>query len=392
MWAWVLASLLMLPYPVLAYRAMLEARKAPMRSIERANGWVLLFRDMAQFIRESVGPDARVVVLSSPNTSNPTSYFGRFHAIGTLYWENCDGLSKAASWFNETNDDALLRRLVEHKVTHVIFLNEENFLVPYFELQNAGKGEADWEKTFGYRAFFAGQLPVWARPLPYAPPAWLKPLNADVRLLQIEPGQSVPQAFYHIAEYQRANGNLDGALSAIRSAVESAPQAIDARLKLGEILLCAGKADEAARELRRVLPQVAEADRARLCDEFAGLAIRQGARPLAVELLRELVGLFPANVEIANELAWILATSVDDALRNGREAVVLARRAAEAIPDEPLFHGTLGVALAETGDFAGAVKETKRAVELAERAKRPDLAAAARARLEAFAAGRCWRE
>jgi tetratricopeptide (TPR) repeat protein len=77
------------------------------------------------------------------------------------------------------------------------------------------------------------------------------------------------------------------------------------------------------------------------------------------------------NIAIAlNNLAWIRATSTDDTLRNGSEAVQLAKLACKLMePQFPDPFDTLAAALAEAGDFDGAVQAATRAIELAHAAK-----------------------
>ena len=64
-------------------------------------------------------------------------------------------------------------------------------------------------------------------------------------------------------------------------------------------------------------------------------------------------------------LAWMLATHPDPGVRNGEEALQLARRTCDATGNQaPNFLDTLAAACAETGRFAEAVTVARRAVDL----------------------------
>ena len=77
-----------------------------------------------------------------------------------------------------------------------------------------------------------------------------------------------------------------------------------------------------------------------------------------------------------NNLALILATSSDDSLRNGAEAVRLAERVCELTHHrDPLFIGTLASAYAEAGRFPEAVATAEQAVQLATAAGQTAVAA-----------------
>lgn len=68
----------------------------------------------------------------------------------------------------------------------------------------------------------------------------------------------------------------------------------------------------------------------------------------------------------ANDLAWLLATSGDDALRDGPRAVLYAQRAvAESQARSAGTLDTLAAAYAEAGDFAKAVATARQALEIA---------------------------
>jgi tetratricopeptide (TPR) repeat protein len=66
-----------------------------------------------------------------------------------------------------------------------------------------------------------------------------------------------------------------------------------------------------------------------------------------------------------NNLAWVLATSTIDELRDGKRAVELATRAAEATEfKEAFILSTLASAYAEIGDFDSALKWVDKAIEI----------------------------
>lgn len=74
-----------------------------------------------------------------------------------------------------------------------------------------------------------------------------------------------------------------------------------------------------------------------------------------------------AKKSVPCNLAWLLATSPDEDVRNGARALKLARKACEEFQfKEPNALDTLAAAYAETGDFRTAIKWEMQAVKLAE--------------------------
>jgi Flp pilus assembly protein TadD len=75
----------------------------------------------------------------------------------------------------------------------------------------------------------------------------------------------------------------------------------------------------------------------------------------------------PNLPDALNNLALILATSSDDGLRNGPEAVQLAERACQLTQyHQPLFFETLAAAYAEAGRFQEAQAAVAKAEQLAQ--------------------------
>jgi Flp pilus assembly protein TadD len=109
----------------------------------------------------------------------------------------------------------------------------------------------------------------------------------------------------------------------------------------------------------------------------------------AVAQYREALRLNPNLAGALNNLAWVLAASPGDELRNGAEAVRLAERACELTHyGEPLFIATLAAAYAESGRFPEAVTTAERAEQLATTAGLKILAEKDRQLLELYRAGK----
>ena len=107
---------------------------------------------------------------------------------------------------------------------------------------------------------------------------------------------------------------------------------------------------------------------------------------------------------LLNNLAWVLATSPIDEVRNGGESLKLATQAAELTAyQSPTVLSTLAAAYAESGDMDNAIKWSEKAVELsqqevdqaeddAERARLQDVHADLEKELASYHAGKPVRE
>jgi tetratricopeptide (TPR) repeat protein len=85
-----------------------------------------------------------------------------------------------------------------------------------------------------------------------------------------------------------------------------------------------------------------------------------------MDAYRHTLALDPENGGALNNLAWLLATAVDDELRDGKKAVELAGMLARSDGGQDLLVlDTLAAAYAEDGAFEAAVETASRAVALA---------------------------
>jgi TPR repeat protein len=97
------------------------------------------------------------------------------------------------------------------------------------------------------------------------------------------------------------------------------------------------------------------------------------------------------NDSARNNLAWLLATSRRETLRDGARAVDLSEPIA-ILYDDWGYLDTLGAAWAEHGDFAAAVHAQQRAIRLAEGVVDPATLEAMQQRLVLFQQGQPYRE
>lgn len=136
-----------------------------------------------------------------------------------------------------------------------------------------------------------------------------------------------------------------------------------------------------------------EPGRAGFHGNLATVLVALGKPGAAVERYQAAIALEPREPSHQNNLAWLLATHPDAAVRRGPEALRLAQRAVrQAARADPQLLDTLAAAQAEVGRWDDAVATARIAVQAAEKAGNPALAATIAARARSYAAGRPHRE
>ncbi len=160
-------------------------------------------------------------------------------------------------------------------------------------------------------------------------------------------------------------------------------------LRLGRAFQMDGKLDEAIREYQTAFQMFPEAVD---LPEFSDLVNLLGARGRFAEAIAQ-CRRAPGDPMLQNKLAWMLATSPDALVRDGAEALAIARQLVQSrTPPVPLFVMTMAAAYAETGQFRQAAATAENAMALAKSAGRTVLAREVQSQLAQYRAGRPYRE
>jgi serine/threonine protein kinase/tetratricopeptide (TPR) repeat protein len=191
----------------------------------------------------------------------------------------------------------------------------------------AALGKAQSARDGRVEAMLAGGLGHW-------PGGWWEVVQGELlyneayALIHGSPAPEDPRLAVRRGRGLGAIGRVDEAIAEYHKAVELNTKYAPAHCNLGRALYTQGKTDEAIAEF--------------------GIAIE----------------LDPKDVTSQNDLAWLLATCPDAALRDPLRAVEIATKAVELRPMEGTFRNTLGVALYRAGDWHAAIEALDKSLEL----------------------------
>lgn len=193
--------------------------------------------------------------------------------------------------------------------------------------------------------------------------------------------------------------DVEGALKDVDAAIKVQPQLLVGHLLKAEILASADRVDEATANLEKLLPLAP--NQTKLLEPLATFYLVGGQPRKSIATFTKIIELEPKNYRalrfrgdanlnigkhaeavadfdaalalngedegLLNNFAWVLATSPDDKVRDGKRSIELATKAAELTShNTPHILSTLAAAYAETGDFENAKKWSAKAIEVSQ--------------------------
>ncbi|MDB6120714.1 MAG: Tetratricopeptide 2 repeat protein, partial [Verrucomicrobiaceae bacterium] len=172
------------------------------------------------------------------------------------------------------------------------------------------------------------------------------------------------EAHLNLANALLKTGQFAEAVKHYQESIKFLPPKPATYHSLATALLGAGEAEAALEYYQKVL--VAEPDSLVLHYNYGNALAQAGRMKEAVEAFQWAVKHKPDFIEAVHNLAWVLATTMDDAVRNGQEAVTVMK-SIQNLPaaKEPVMLRTLAAAQFEAGDKAEALKNIQNALLLA---------------------------
>lgn len=201
------------------------------------------------------------------------------------------------------------------------------------------------------------------------------------KALEIDPGNA--EAEGGLGHALVSSGSIDEAIPHLRKSLELAPQNGEADIELGIALAKKSQLDDAMGLFEKaVVLMPASAD----AHYYLGKAlVLKGRVADGLDQWKLALQTQPDSLQVLNDMAWVLATSRDDRLRNGEQALPLAQHATQLTSEqEPAILGTLSAVYAEMGQFDKAIELGQRAEELAVQQNKPALAQNLTERLTLF--------
>ncbi|MBX3413327.1 MAG: tetratricopeptide repeat protein [Pirellulales bacterium] len=184
-----------------------------------------------------------------------------------------------------------------------------------------------------------------------------------------------------------SNGQVDDALADLEKVRAQQPEDIETLLQLGALYRQKKDASKAIELYDEALKYEPESWFVLHSRGDAYLSISKQAEALAD--YDAAVKLHQESPNLLNNLAWLLATSPDDKLRDGKRAIELATKAGELTDfKEAYILSTIAASYAEAGDMEKALEWSTKAVDLSPAELKENI----KQELASYQQGKPWRE
>ncbi len=208
------------------------------------------------------------------------------------------------------------------------------------------------------------------------------------KFMQLQPNS--PQGVLLRAMVAAAEKRFHEAITDLQLLLRADPKNVELRLQIGAYLV----ADQRPRKAIDLYTVLIEEDK----DNWVALRSR-GDALLSIGKHKEAIADYEAGLKVQpedngllNNLAWVLATSTFDDVRDAKRSIELGTKACEVTKFEmPHILSTLAAGYAEAGDFENALKWSTKAVELG-REKLKDQIEQLEKELESYKNKKPWRE
>jgi hypothetical protein len=269
----------LIPWRMVTERERVEERT----DIQALEAMQLLYRDIARVLKGDAG-ERSIALLSSPDASVSISYYADGSSIGTLYWENIEGMKRTGAIYAAAEDAVALAGIKDTGVTHVVIVSPDNGISEYAEGMRSLGLPATVEDAFASRLLEGRVAPLWLRPIAYSIPVQFARLAPTVRLYAFDEKQSPAEAHYRHGVAFAFHKDYDRAMKHFWEASALAPDMPAPWFRLSEVLLAKREFSEACDLMIVGVRLVAQADRPQAFREASQLFASRGAEAEAERL------------------------------------------------------------------------------------------------------------
>jgi len=226
----------------------------------------LIERDLARWLAIH-SPPGGAVVLAPANVTTALYYYGGLKGLGTLDWENKEGVQASVRIVSATTADEAFDLITRHGVNYIVIPSWDPQLDGFAKM---GLGQLEGSFIYGLHRW---GLPPWLRPVPFPLPAIGGFEGQSIVVLEVTEEQDDVLLMSRIGEYFVESDNPQMASSAAQ-ALRRYQSDLGALVARASIEQAQGEREAFSQTLESLMPLLAgEAERTLAFDRRVSLAV-----------------------------------------------------------------------------------------------------------------------
>jgi hypothetical protein len=196
----------------------------------------IMLRDLAHRLIQNA--DKTPVVLTDPTSATEMAYYGGIKTVGTLYWENMEGLRRTARIYSAPTEEECIRLLKEAAVDYLVLPSWDDFsnVRNWRELLVLSEEtKAEQPPSYLSRVLGGETNPRWLRPFYYEIPATFGTPGQYIHFLQVRYDQTEEDALLYRGRFMRDSGRIREAVEMFRQFLRLSPKHPEAETALREV-------------------------------------------------------------------------------------------------------------------------------------------------------------
>jgi tetratricopeptide (TPR) repeat protein len=316
-------------------------------------------RNLAHTLK-SGDPTKQKIFVSDASVALWFAYFGGMRSVGTLYWENLNGLKTAGELFSAKTEEEAKEIIQRNEISYIYTPDGPGTPMALACLWRGLPIKTEIKDAYISSMLQSGSIPTWFSPVgcPEAKNTSPNCMLAEIKFNQTQVSSLIGLSKFHIAQNNapEAAKNLEAAL-----AIESNNS--DALMLLGSLRILMQGADAAWSMFQQGLEGRTIEDISQICFKAAEDCMLNDRHRDAVRCLKYGLEVNPSDTRVADRLAWILSNTDEAPLRDTERGLELAK-ANSSNPDVAKYLDTLAAALASNEQFDEAVEQAQKAIEI----------------------------
>ncbi len=316
-------------------------------------------RNLAHTLK-SAAPTEQKIVVSDASVALWFAYFGGMRSVGTLYWENLQGLKTAGELFSSKTEEEAKAIIQRNEISYIYTPDGPGTPMALACLWRGLPIKTEIKDAYISSMLQTGTIPMWFSPIGCPE---VKSSSPHCMLAEMNFNQTQVSSLIGLSKFHIAQNNAPEAVKNLEAVLAIENNHSEALMLLGTLKILMQGADAGWSMFQQGLEGRSVEEISLNCFKAAEDCMLNDRHRDAVRCLTYALEVNPSDTRAADRLSWILSNTDEAPLRDTERGLELAK-ANSGNPDVAKYHDTLAAALASNERFDEAVEHAEKAIQV----------------------------